>query len=233
MLPVSFGTRSEVTREFAIAPLETRHPWLATQARDDVADEFAYALSPIRGWAGAPDIDVVVRCDSAHSWLPGQVGWAVGEDDRGFVARRTIAAADASTLRFTVLRPGTALLHGGPVVGVGAHLGSGELRARLGYEVALPWWVIYSASVETDFKGTTTIAPVAEAATPDLLVFIPSLALGAGVPVQLRPGGPAFVGARMQFTLSFPVLSMVLPVDVFPGAPTDVWQVSLYGQLSF
>jgi hypothetical protein len=233
MAPVSFATRAGVTSAYTIAPLETRHPWLGTRARTDSVDEFEYALSPIRGWAGSPDIDVVVRCGSARLWRDGQAGWTVGEDEEGFAARQTVAAADAGTLRFDVVRAGTTVLHGGPLIGVGAHLGAGELRARLGYEAALPWWVIYSASIETDFRNTTTIAPVVEVASPDLLVLVPSIGLGAGVPVQLRSGEATRVGARMQLTLSFPVLSLVLPVDVFPGATTDVWQVSLFGQASF
>jgi hypothetical protein len=65
-----------------------------------------------------------------------------------------------------------------------------------------------------------------EAATPDILVFIPSLGLGLGMPVQLRSGEPTLVGARVQLTLSFPVLSFVVPIDWFPaGAGSERAQV--------
>ena len=233
MLSVVFDTRSDILGEFGFPPLETRHLWLGTQARRDTTDEYAYALSPIRSWAGSPSIDVTVRCPSARFWAADQPGWIAGDDGGTFVARRTIAASDASTLRFRVVHPGTTVLNGGPMVGLGGRLDAGEFRGRLGYEGALPWWVIWSASVETNFKGTTTIVPLGEVATPDIIFLIPSLGLGAGVPVQIRSGAGTHVGARMQLTVSFPVLSMVLPVDVFPGASSDVWQVGLFGQASF
>lgn len=233
MHPVVFDTRADVLGEFAIPPLWTRHPWLGTTARADTTDEFAYALSPIRSWAGSPTIDVAVHVPSARYWPAGQQGWTTGEGDGDFVARRSIAATDASRLTFSVVRPGTTLLNGGPVVGLGAGLDSGTVRGRLGYEIAIPWWVIWSAAVETDFQGTTTIVPLGEVATPDLIVLIPSVGLGAGVPVQIRSGAGTYVGARMQLTVSFPVLSLVVPVDVFPGAPTRTWQVGLLGQASF
>lgn len=234
MQSVVFDTRSDVLGEFAFPPLATRHLWLGTRATEDTTDEYAYALSPIRSWAGSPTIEVTVRCPSARYWPADQAGWAVSEQDGDLVARRTIAAADASTLRFRVVHPGTIVLNGGPMIGLGGRIdGTGEFRARLGYEGALPWWVIWSASVETSFKGTTTVVPLGEVATPDLIFVIPSLGLGAGVPVQIRQGAGTYVGARMQLTVSFPVLSMVLPVDVFPGASSDVWQVGLFGQASF
>jgi hypothetical protein len=233
MHPVVFDTRSDVLGEFALPPLWTRHPWLSTVPHEDTTDEFAYALSPIRSWAGSPTIDVAVRLPSAHYWAAGQQGWTTQEQDGDFVARRTIAAADASRLGFSVVHPGTTLLNGGPLVGIGAGLDSGTVRGRLGYEIAIPWWVIWSASVETDFQGTTTIVPLGEVATPDFIVLIPSVGLGAGVPVQMRSGAGTYVGARMQLTVSFPVLSLVLPVDFFPGAPSRTWQVGLLGQASF
>jgi len=232
--PITLNTRREVISEFGIAPLETRHLWLGTPALNDANDEFAYALSPIRGWAGSSSIDVSVRCTSAALWRPGQGDWTLTSEGGGLVARRTIAAADAATLKFGVVTTGTTVLHGGPMVGAGGRLGSGgAFRARFGYEGAVPWWLIWSASVETDFKGTTTIVPLGEFPTPDIIFVIPSIGLGAGVPVQLRSNAGTHVGARMQLTLSFPVLSMVLPVDVFPGASSDVWQVGLFGQASF
>ncbi len=234
MRPVS-GTRGDVTGDTGMPPLETRHPWLGTRARSDRTARYAYALSPIRRWAGSPSIDVTVRCSDARSWGPGQDGWTVSHDDGGFVARRTIAARDASTLSFTVVESqGTSVLHGGPYLGIGARLDAEGFRARFGYEAAAPWWVIWSASAETNFDGTTTLVPLGEVASPDVMVVVPSVGLGAGVPVQFRSGARTRVGVRMQLTVSFPVLSIVLPVDVFPGADSGQrWQVALFAQASF
>ncbi len=234
MHPFTFETRSDVVGEYGLPPLETRHLVLGTRARKDTISTYAYALSPLQSWAGSPTIDVTVRCPSARYWGRGQDGWTVGRDADGFVARRTLGARDASTLHFDVVTPGTSVLHGGPLVGFGGRIDAGELRGRFGYEAAVPWWVIWSTSVETSFKGTTTIIPLGEVATPDLLAFIPSLGLGAGVPVQMRSGAPTQVGARLQLTFSWPVLSVVLPVDLFPRAQSgDVFQVGLYAQASF
>jgi hypothetical protein len=232
--PIS-GTRGDVVGYMATAPLETRHPWLGTRARSDETALYAYALSPIRDWAGSPNIDVTVRCPDARFWEQGQEGWTASLEDGGFVARRTVAARDASTLSFTIVeKPGTRVLNGGPFVGIGDRLDAGQLRARIGYEIAIPWWVIWSASAETDFKGTTTLVALGEVASPDVLVVVPSLALGAGVPVQIRSGAATRAGVRMQLTVSFPVLSIVLPVDVFPGdASSETWQVGLFAQASF
>jgi hypothetical protein len=189
----------------------------------------------IRGWAGSPNIEVTVRCPDARFWGPGQDGWTASHEDGAFVARRTIAARDASRLSFTIVgRPGHTVLNGGPFVGIGDRLDAGQLRARFGYEMAVPWWVIWSASAETNFKGTTTLAALGEVASPDVMVIIPSLALGAGVPIQIRSGAATHVGVRLQLTVSFPVLSIVLPVDVFPGDSSDeTWQVGLFAQASF
>ena len=87
------------------------------------------------------------------------------------------------------------------------------------------------ATFSEDFTGTTTLVPLGEVASPGVY-FIPSLGLGAGVPIQFRSGAGTHVGARMQLTLSFPVVSIVFPVDVFPGDAGNTWQVGLFGQAS-
>jgi len=225
----------QVLGEWAIPPLTTRHPWLATEERLDGSLDFAYALSPIRSWAGSPTIDVSVRFPGSLRWSGARgVAWKRTREGTDEVARATVAAADASTLRFGFVKPGTTILWGGPLVGVGGRLDAKELRVRLGYEVAQPSWAIYSAAVETSFHGRTTLVPLAEAATPDLLFVIPSLALGAGVPVQLRSGASTLVGARAQLTVAFPIVSMVVPFDWFPaGTSADRFQISMMAQASF
>ncbi|MGA2124392.1 MAG: hypothetical protein ABSG58_08200 [Acidimicrobiales bacterium] len=142
-------------------------------------------------------------------------------------------ARDASLLEFTLLRkPATTVLNGGPLLGLGARLDAPRFRMRFGYEAAVPWWMLWSASVETDFRAMTTLVPGAEIASPNVWAFIPSVALGAGVPVQLR-SAQAAVGGRIQLTASWPVVSLVMPIDFFPVAAADRWQVALFGQASF
>ena len=220
--------------EFLIHALLARHPWLSTDPRDDDTAEYAYALSPIRSWGGSPNIEVTVRLGPGLHWAPPEGAWTVGRDAEGFVARTTVAARDASVLRFGTITPGTTVLNGGPFVAAGGRIGPAELRTRLGYEIAYPQAVIYSAAVETSFHGRTTLVPLVEAATPDILLIIPSLGLGAGVPVQLRSGAPALVGARVQLTVSFPVVSLVMPFDWFPGGTgSEQGQIAMLAQASF
>jgi len=222
------------------APLTMRHPWLGTDALTEGSASYFYAVWPIRSWAGTPSVDATVRCSSPCVWPSGQKGWTLSHDRTGFVARCTIAAHDVSTSMLTfdlVTEPGTTThaLHGGPLVGLGGRIvDASRLRARIGYEAAFPWWVIWSAAAETDFRDTATIIPLlGEVASPGAL-FVPSLGIGAGIPVQFRSGAGVQAGARLQGTVSFPVLSLVIPVDVYPGAASAyVWQLGLFGQASF
>jgi hypothetical protein len=219
--------------EFVIDGIYARHPWLSTEPRYDERVEYAYALSPIRSWGGSPPIDVSVRLTNGLRWVPDSA-WTVGLEGGAVVARTTVAARDASVLRFTAIRPGTTVLNGGPFVAAGGRVGPAELRTRLGYELAGPRAVIYSAAVETSFHGRTTLVPVVEVASPDLLVLIPSFGLGVGVPVQLRSSAPALVGVRAQVTVSFPVVSLVVPFDWFPGgAGSEQGQIAMLALASF
>jgi hypothetical protein len=233
MYPVLLGDAA-VTRAPVLQPIEARHPWLGGHARKDVVPEYAYILSPILSWGGSPEIDVTVHCSRPRIWASGQMGWTVRDDEQGFVARKIVAARDAGVLRFRIVsKLGTTVRHGGPTVGVGTRLGAGGLRGRVGYEVAFPWWMIESVSAETDIRDATTIVPLVEVASPYYGALFPSFAVGAGVPVQLRSNSGAVVGVRGQLTVSFPVLSLVAPFDVFPTLSGDAFQASLFAQVSF
>lgn len=60
-----------------------------------------------------------------------------------------------------------------------------------------------------------TIVPAIEVASPSFILIIPSLAAGVGVPVQLHSSGPPSVGARAQLAMSFPLVSILVPLDVY------------------
>ncbi|HEY3817952.1 MAG TPA: hypothetical protein VGL81_12315 [Polyangiaceae bacterium] len=220
--------------EFVIDALLARHPWLSTESRSDSRVEYAYALSPIRSWAGAPSIEVTVRLGGGLRWATPDGAWRVGVEGGEKVARATVQARDASVLRFAVMQPGNTFLNGGPFIAAGGRIGPAELRTRLGYEIGYGRALIYSAAAETSFHGRTTLVPLVEAATPDIAIIIPSLGLGVGVPVQLRSGAPTLVGARAQLTVSFPIVSLVVPFDWFPGGAGDErFQVAMLAQASF
>jgi hypothetical protein len=147
--------------------------------------------------------------------------------------------ADGSTigtlqLEFKVLA--TTFVHGGPFLGVGGQFDPGEVRLRVGYEIAGPSWVSYSIAAETNAKDRFHVALVVDASTPNIALFIPGLGLGVGPIVGSGPRG-AFGGVRFQGTLSWPFLSMVIPVDVttpsyLTGGSTLV-TASMMAQVSF
>ena len=64
------------------------------------------------------------------------------------------------------------------------------------------------------------------------MFVIPSLSLGVGVPVQLHSSGPASIGARAFVGVSFPYLSLMVPIDVYFDDPSHP-RAAFMGQLSF
>jgi hypothetical protein len=133
-------------------------------------------------------------------------------------------------MRFTVA--GSHFLNGGPVVGIGPRLDYPDLRLHFGWEFAGPAYVLYQLAGETNGSGRFTAVPSIEVATPGFFL-IPSIGLGVGAPVEVV-GGKPYPGARVQFELSFPFVSLAIPVDFFPTVgPPDVAQVALVIQASF
>ncbi len=168
---------------------------------------------------------------SAEGFADGQA-WtrtSDGGDDVDRIQIRSSAETKLS-MRFTIA--GSRLLDGGPVAGIGPRLDSPEARARFAWEIGGPPYVLYQLGFETNFAGRATIVPTIEAATPGF-IFIPSLGLGVGVPVQYV-NGRVYPGGRAIVEISFPIVSLLIPVDFFPGlgAP-DTGQVALLIQASF
>lgn len=65
------------------------------------------------------------------------------------------------------------------------------------------------------------------------LVIIPSLGVGAGIPLRIYPG--VRTGVRLQLDLSWWFVTFFAAFDVFPRTGTDRTSLmgALYGQLSF
>jgi hypothetical protein len=219
---------------FVIPALLTRHPFVSTRERRDSRYEFAYALFPIRSWAGAPLVDVTVRHPRAWDWSAEGVAWTRSQKGREAIEHARVDPRALATLRFSFVVAGTPLLDGGPLLGIGGRLDAQELRTRIGWEAGMPGGsLLFSAAVETNFHSRATIVPLVEGALP-FLIFIPSIGLGAGVPVQLRADQNTQVGGRLLFTLSLPFLSLLIPLDFYPAAPSgDGFQTSMLGQVSF
>jgi len=153
----------------------------------------------------------------------------------GRAIARIAAQGDSSgppAIPLSFVIPGRVILNGGPLVGAGGAFGDAHgLRLRAGYEVAGPAWMLYSIAAETNARDRFSGALLAEAATPDLAIIIPSAALGVGPVVEHRPGQTA-AGARLQAASSWPVVTAVLHVDFFPGQ-SEPARWALLGQVSF
>ena len=154
--------------------------------------------------------------------------------DRMVLVGKPEPKSNGGALTLHISTPGRVVQHGGPFVGIGGVPGSGDaagFRMRFGYEMAAPWWMIESISADVDFRGRVVVTPAVEAVSGQLF-FLPSMAIGLGVPVQILP--TPTVGGRILATVQYPILGFVTAVDVFPApAPRviDV-QVSLMARLS-
>lgn len=103
---------------------------------------------------------------------------------------------------------------GGPLLGFGAGFtGEARFRLRAGYEFGSASFLAHQITVESDFQRVLLVVGT-DAATPNLMMFIPSFGGGLGVPVQVWP--EARVGVRVQSALSWPFFSIVGHFDVFP-----------------
>jgi hypothetical protein len=206
-----------------------RHPGLGRPERRPAARSYAYALSPLLSWAGAPQISITVRAAAGAPLSIGSDGWAASPEGGEQVLRRTLRPADLPVLELTVTTPGNGPFYaGGPFLGIGKELSGGPLRLRAGWEVGVSSFGLAQLAVESDASQVLTLVPAVEVATPGI-VFVPSLGLALGVPVQFKKGADTRVGGRVQLTLSLFLLSVVLPID-FYGAGADA---ALLGQLSF
>jgi len=205
--------------------VNARHVLLAPEPRRAEHWDIDYFLEPIRTWAGSPDIHITVRFPSewevgsspdafAHS-LPVATGWELRREDSHMVASRRFEAASVPDwLNITLTKPKPVWSPGGVQLGLGARLGGGgRFMARLGYQLALPEPLLHSLSVETDFREQLTLTPLTQYATPQVLI-LPSLGLGVGVPVQVRP--EARPGLRLLADLHFGPLGASLTWDHYP-----------------
>lgn len=91
-----------------------------------------------------------------------------------------------------------------------------ERAARFGYELGIGSSLVFGATADTNFGKYVTAAMTLDAATPSFIFVIPSLAFGAGVPVQFREKADPRVGVRTQMTIAFPLVRVSFPLDFYP-----------------
>ncbi|SEU28440.1 hypothetical protein [Stigmatella erecta] len=213
--------------------LPSGYEWPAVQARHVLLSsppqatswDIDYLLGPIRTWAGNPELHVTVRIPSAWEvgsspdasarTRPEAAGWQVRRKGAHAVAERRIEGASAPewfNIALTRRKPWWA--PGGLQLGVGARLGgASRFMARLGYQLAAPESFLHSLSVETDFREQLVLTPLTQYATPQLFI-LPSLGLGAGVPVQVLP--EARPGVRLLVDLHLGPVGAAFSWDHYP-----------------
>jgi hypothetical protein len=238
-LDAVFADNPRIYEGFAIPAHQTRHVALASSDRREARFEFVYFLAPMRTWAGARDI--AIEIDVPAGWRLAPTGLSPAAPPwttalrAGRVSARASTRGDASgppRLAFEVTIPRPRLLNGGPFLAAGGALGAAAgLRLRAGYEVAGPSWLLYGLALETNARDLVSGALVVQAASPGFLLVIPSLALGAGAIVEHRRAQTA-AGVRVETAVSFPVVSAVLHLDLFP-AQAGAARWALLGQVSF
>lgn len=239
-------TRS-IFHSYEIDGLTARHPLLRQGDPERRIYGVDYLLSPIRTWAEVHRMEVSVRYPSSWEMTGAlyagegapQESWRTREE-RGEKVESIVLTgkpepkSQGGALSLRLSTPGNVAEHGGPFVGIGGVPGSGDaagFRMRFGYEMAAPWWIVESVSADVDFRGRVVVTPAVEAVSGQIL-FLPSMGIGVGVPVQILPS--TTVGARILGTIQYPFLGFVTAVDIFPAAAprgTDV-QVSLMARLS-
>lgn len=220
--------------------IATRHPAWARGTPlswDRSDDDFLYLISPIRRWSGAPDVHVSIRHRRRNGFTPAVAGatWTHSDDGPFTTSRTVLRAGSSANLRFGLSYRPPLFHNGGPVVGIGPRIAREELRVRFGYEVGLSTFMILGASAETNFDEYVTAATTLDLATPNVFLFIPSLSLGAGPAVQFRKEEDTRVGARTQFTIAWPHLSFLFPVDYYPvaGSAGSHFEGAFLTQLSY
>jgi hypothetical protein len=223
---------------YAVDAVRTRHPLLGTRSPGQEYD-LEYLVAPIRTWGSVGAIQVMLRHPA--SW---EVGISTTGDARK-PRQQSRADGDSRTvelalspavdlLRVHVGLPPRVLLNGGVLLGLGGTLDDPRgFRARLGYEIAAPGWLFHGLTVDTDFTDELVVTPTWEAATSGVMVIIPSLAVGLGVPVQVKPEVTA--GIRMQLTLQWPFIGLVTTFDLYPGLDTGgrgFFQATMLAQIA-
>lgn len=220
---------------YAIPAIVARHPILGSHPRREEKLDFTYFISPIRTWRGHPDIEITVRSPSSWSFTSPGPGWTTTRSGTRDVSRLVTTAEATPRLTYSLVVPPGLFVNGGPIVGIGAELEEAGPRLRAGYEIGLKDWMIGSLAYESFVdrnRSNYTFVAAFEAASPNVIILIPSLSAGLGLPVQFHSSGPVSVGARGFVGLSFPLLSLMVPVDVYFDDPSHP-RVAFMGQLSF
>lgn len=240
LLPLHSTQIGEGPSSYAFPAISTRHVVFQSSARHTwtrSTDDFLYLASPLSTWAGDPEIAVEIRSHASNGFSTEEPagGWSIVEEAGIRTARTSFRASSRKNVGFRLEHAPFPVKLGGPFVGGGPRIARDEMRFRGGWEVGFGSTWIAGLAVETELDQFFTAAATLEAATPNVLILIPSVAAGLGVPVQVRRGEATRVGARAQLAVSWPLVTLVFPLDLYPAGNSSGSHAegAAYAQFSF
>lgn len=198
-----------------IAPMLARHPLLGeSEAIEHRCDPFLAAL--VIGTRVTVEGTVHVDASAA-----GRARVAV---DGQTVTGVLDVSTRSPSVDVSLYVPSTVplLRRGGPLLAVGVRYDlslpsdQGRVLLRGGYEVGFTEWGFASLSFETDFASIME-SVVVEAATPELLLFVPSLSAGVGIVARQLGGRDADAALRCRLGVGFPGIGVTGDLDYWPA----------------
>ncbi len=219
----------------AIPAGPARHRLFVHGGRTDRRIKLHYFVAPIRTWTGFP-AEMTFTLTHPASWIA-TVDGATGLDavrTGGLTVHHGRIATSEPRLAIELETSAREPIHAGLVLGLGGQVDDATgVRVRAGVEAGRGAYLA-SLAVEVE-RGDSTgvvIVPAVTAASPWLLI-IPSIGLGVGVPIRLRP--TTTIGARFLADLHFGPVGMMMALDYYPRmAASDPrrFEVSLLAQLA-
>ncbi|HVV88440.1 MAG TPA: hypothetical protein VHE35_35600 [Kofleriaceae bacterium] len=212
-----------------------RHRLYVRGGRTDRRIHLRYLVAPIRTWSGYPQA-MTVTVKHPAGWRATLYGATVVDRRRtgGVVVDHGRLSTAEPELEIVLALGAAEPIHGGLLLGLGGQADDATgVRARVGVEAGRGGKLASLAlEVERGDDETGLVAvPAVEVASPWVLV-VPSIGLGVGVPVRLRPS--LEVGVRFVADAHFGPVGFLTAVDWYPGMAADPrrFSVALLGQLS-
>ncbi len=230
LLPLDLGGHG-----YDLSPDHARHLLLTPNEPSLERIRLAYLVAPIRTWGAVPKAMTLTLSHPAQ-WQETEWG-AEAMTERvvgGKRIREGVVPTSVDTLSIDLLLDRPFRLRGGAFVAIGGHVDDATgVRLRAGGEMSWRGHRLISLAVEVA-RGddpAVVIVPAFALATPMVLI-IPSLSIGAGVPVRVSP--EVDVGARVQLDVHFGPVGYFVAFDGYPGMESGPrrFEVSMMAQLS-
>lgn len=202
--------------------VQARHPLLGGVSGPGPAHPVIFRWS--RNWAQVLSRHFDVRYPSGWK-LHGSKWKAQGAITEQFISRDIAPGDEPVDVDLRKKEPRLPVANGGPVVAVGGALGDG-FRMRYGYEAGVLDWILPAVHADVNYAGLAVLTPSVDVATSAQLP-LPSLAVGLGMPVRIRPESRA--GVRLKLSAAMAV-GVEATVDYYP-ADND-WESTLAARLS-